>query len=104
MPIIVLPYYTSRSLYSSFLARMSRKSVRLESQVVLSASLILYASESVLYCVLAGFICIETDTYLQVCSPSLVFLVLEFIAWFICGSQQQRLPVRLTNPISCESV
>jgi hypothetical protein len=79
MPIIVPPYSTSRSLYSSFSAR-----IRLESQVALGASLILYAFESVFYCVLVRTtvykrnICIETGTY-----DSLVFLGLGFIAWII---------------------
>ena len=31
----------------------------------------------------------------EVYSPSLVFLVLEFIAWFICRSQRQRRYYRL---------
>jgi hypothetical protein len=53
----------------SFSARICRRSVRLESQVVLGASIILHASESAFYRVLAGFIvhkkniCIETGTY-----------------------------------------
>jgi hypothetical protein len=64
MPIIVPPYCTSRSLYSSFSAR-----IRLESQVALGALLILHVFESAFYCVLVGTtvykknICIETGTY-----------------------------------------
>jgi hypothetical protein len=42
--VIIPPYYISRSLYSLFSARIGCRSVRLESQVVLSASLILHAS------------------------------------------------------------
>jgi hypothetical protein len=40
IPIIIPPYCTSHSLYSSFSARIARRSVRLTSQVVLGASLI----------------------------------------------------------------
>jgi hypothetical protein len=47
IPIIVPLYRTSRSLYPSFSARIIRRSVRLESQVVLGASLIPHTSESV---------------------------------------------------------
>lgn len=50
-------------------ARIYRRSVRLKSQVMLGAPLILHASDTVFYRVLAGFIvhkkniCIETVTY-----------------------------------------
>lgn len=50
-------------------ARICRRSVRLESQVVLGALLILHVSKPAFHCVLAGFIvykkniCIETGTY-----------------------------------------
>ena len=65
MPIIGPPYCTSRSLSSSFSARISRRSVLLKSQVVLGASPILYTSESAFYCVLAGFVLYRKNIYVE---------------------------------------
>jgi hypothetical protein len=93
-------------LLASSSARICRRSVRLESEDVLSASLILHASESVFYYVLNRAI-VYKRTYVSRRVRTMlffaVFLVLEFIDWIICRSQQ-RLTAGLTNRVRCKSV
>ena len=80
---------------ASFSAKFCHRFVYLEGEVVLGASLILNASESAFYSFWIGLLCIK-GTYVsrRVCTMLFfaVFLVLEFIAWIICHSQQRRLP------------
>jgi hypothetical protein len=79
MPIIVSPYCTSHSLYSSFSARINRRSVRLESQVVLCASLILHESESAFYYILARLIMHKKNIYIETGTYDALF---RWSSWF----------------------
>jgi hypothetical protein len=86
---------------ASISVRMCCKSVCLESEAVLGASLILYASVSVFYYVSDRAIAYKKNICIKRVRTMLfavfaVFPVPEFIAWIICRSQQQRLLARLT--------